>query len=152
MVPLRPIFPYRLRVIKVLLRLLPLLILLSACVVLSPAGARVRVLNGEQTAALSSCQSLGRVSVTSEDALRNATAAAGGDTALMAQRETNGSVYIRGTLYRCAPAAAVATAGLPPVPVAAAALPEDSEALRKAAKCRDKGGAWNGHQCIIEIE
>jgi hypothetical protein len=144
---------YRLRVIKVLL-LLPLTILLPACVQLSPAGAQVKVVKKEQAATLSTCQSLGQVSVSSEDALRNAAAALSGDTALMTLRETNGSFYIRGTVYRCASAAPLAPNTLRPAPApeTMAAPVDASEALRKTAKCRDKGGAWDGHQCIIEIE
>lgn len=124
--------------------------LLSACVQLSPAGAQVRLFREEQAAAVSACQSLGRVSVSSEDALRNATAALSGDTALIVVRETNGSFYIRGSVYRCADP--VPVAAVTPSPFPSPPPPETGELLRKTAKCRDKGGAWDGHQCVIEIE
>jgi len=142
---------YGLPVIKLLALVLPMATLLSACVQLSSAGAQVRVLKEEQAAMLSACQPLGQVSVSSEDALRNATAAMSGDTALMSVRDVGGSIYIRGMVYRCQNIVAAPMAIIPPSTIQGTPVSE-SEAARKSATCHEKGGVWTGHQCVIEID
>lgn len=160
MVPPRFHFRYVLRVIKLLVFLLPLGMIVSACVELSSAGAQVRVLKAGQEKEVSACQLLGQVSVSSEDALRNATAAMSGDTALMSVREAAGNFYIRGNVYRCKQEASMpmATSVIQgPIPAiqngAVNSAPvNETEAARKSAKCHEKGGLWTHHQCVIEIE
>jgi hypothetical protein len=151
MVPARLPFKRLLRVIKFLAFITPMLLLLGACVELSPAGAQVRLLKEEQAAELSNCQSLGQVSVSSEDALRNAAADRSGDTALISVREAGGSFYIRGTVYRCQHIVAAAVAKIPASAIQGTPVSE-SEAVRKSAKCQEKGGSWKGNQCVIEID
>lgn len=125
--------------------------MLSACVELSPAGAQVHVLKEEQSAELTSCQLLGPVSVSSEDALRNTAAAMSGDTALMSVRELSGSSYIRGTIYRCKNE--VSTSPAPTqAPIIHSTPIDEADIARKTARCREKGGVWSGTQCVIEIE
>lgn len=151
MVPSHCHFRYVLRVIKILAFLLPLSVILSACVELSAAGAQVRILKEERETEVSACQFLGRASVSSEDALRNAAAAMSGDTALMSVQEAAGNFYIRGNVYRCQHAAS-APAVAAPVPAIQSAPVNESEVVHKSAKCHEKGGTWTNHQCVIEIE
>lgn len=127
----------------------------GGCVRLSPAGAQIRILKGEESESVSACQLLGQVSVSSEDALRNTAADLSGDTALMVRQEAGGTYYIRGRIYRCSgdsPSVPVVPAQIPRAEEVSAHSQKDPESLRKSAKCRDKGGQWTGSQCVIEIE
>jgi len=151
MVPSRCHFRCFLRVIKILV-FLSITLFLSACVELSPAGAEVRVLKEERSAELSSCQLLGQVSVSSEDALRNATAAMSGDAALMSVRDIGGSLYIRGTVYRCKNAVSSQAVHIPTSVIQQSAPLNETEIARKSAKCQDRGGSWTDNQCVVEIE
>lgn len=150
MVPSHFHFRCFLRVIKIL-AFLPMAVFLSACVELSSAGSQVQVLKEEREAELSSCQFLGRVSVSSEDALRNAAAAMSGDTALMSVRDAGGSFYIRGKVYRCKKEVSTLPVTVP-APVIQHTPVDETELVRKSAKCHDKGGVWTDHKCVIEID
>jgi len=133
--------------------LLPLLAL-SACVQLTPAGAQVKILTADQAALVATCHSLGSVSVSSEDALRNITATLSGDTAIIKHRDVSSASIIDGDLYRCAiPDKNIAPGNTPdtsPKPIGEEKT--NGEYLRKSNLCHAKGGTWISNQCIIQIE
>lgn len=123
---------------------------LAACVRLTPAGERVQVLSAGQTGLVSACRRLASVSVSSQDALKNAAAAQGGDTAIMSLRDVGTTQYIKGDIYRCSNTALPGMA-----PVQHEPSPEekaDAEFQRKSGLCQAKGGAWINQQCVISIE
>lgn len=125
---------------------------LSACVDLTPAGARVRVLREPQQVEMAACTPLGQVRVSSEDALRNAAVDLAGDTAVMGLRHVNGSTYVRGFVYDCGLGPQQATAPLPaaasPSPVTAG----EPHGPDRSEKCRLKGGHWHEGWCVIDID
>lgn len=139
---------------------LPTVVLLglSACVHLSPAGDRVQLLDAGEVARVSSCRQVGTVTVSSPDALRNATAALEGDTALM--QRVNGATgqFVKGTVYACRPApeapvaVPVLPAAVPAAPAAAEPPLPAPEAARKSGICQSRGGRWTGSLCVIDID
>ena len=135
---------------------LPTVVLLglSACVHLSPAGGRVQLLDAGEVARVSSCRQVGTVTVSSPDALRNATAALEGDTALM--QRVNGATgqFVKGTVYACRPAPEVPVAlpAAPAAPVVAEPPLPAPEAARKSGICQSRGGRWTGSLCVIDID
>jgi len=124
-------------------------LILSACVQLTPAGARVQILAENQTALITNCKSLGTITVSSEDALRNAAAGLSGDTAVMSSRDINGNRYIKGIVYNCSSPQEKSPA---PIPLVTPPEQKDPESVRKSKKCREKGGVWISNQCVISIE
>ena len=149
--------------------LLLLSIGLTACVELSSAGSNIRVLpEGQDSQALKRCQFLGEVSVSSEDALRNAAASMSGDTAILSRTTLGDMSYIKGQIYRCSSVAAL----MPITPAIVPALSikpiekgiikqtpveqttigglSESEQQRKRQKCQGLGGRWTGDLCVID--
>lgn len=124
---------------------------LAACVRLTPAGERVQVLGASQAGLVSACRRLASVSVSSQDALKNAAAAQGGDTAIMNLRDVGTTQYIKGDIYDCSDTVALPAAA----PAHREPSPEeraDAEYRRKSGLCQAKGGAWINQQCVIVIE
>lgn len=125
-------------------------LMLSACVQLTPAGERVQIIRDNALERVAQCKPLGAVSVSSEDALRNASAALSGDTVVPSRRDIGSTSIIHGEIFRCAAASHDATQSdkLKQVTPDKA----DAEYLRKSTLCQSKGGAWFSNQCIIHIE
>ena len=128
-----------------------LLIGLSACVELTPAGKRVHIITQNQAELVSQCQPLGAVSVSSADALRNTAAALSGDTAIMSHRDVGTSTIVRGDVFRCS----AEVTKKPDVALTGTEKTDamtNTESLRKANLCQSKGGAWISSQCVIPVE
>jgi len=131
-----------------------LLICTSACVELTPAGARVQIITEDQASRVAQCKYLGNVSVSSKDALRNNVAALSGDTGIMSYRDAGSTSYIKGLVYDCS--TSLTTTPLQtgkPVPKELTGEEKaDAEFIRKSQRCQNKGGAWISNQCVISIE
>lgn len=123
----------------------------AACVRLTPAGERVQVLAAGQAGLVSTCRRLSSVSVSSRDALKNAAAAQGGDTAIMNPRDVGTTQYIQGEIYDCSgPTVGSTVESGPREP--SPAEKADAEYRRKSGLCQTRGGAWINQQCVIAIE
>ena len=130
-------------------RSIPVLIasfILSACLQLTPAGAHVQIITEDQQMLVAACKSLGKVFVSSEDALRNASAALSGDTAVISRRDVGSTTIVRGDVYRCS----VGDKKVEPEPTTTEK--ENAEYIRKSNICQTKGGVWIASQCVITIE
>ncbi len=127
---------------------------LSACVQLTPAGSRVQILTEDQRALVVSCKPLGTVSVSSEDALRNNTAALSGDTAIISHRGVGSTSIVHGDVFRCS----TSTSNTEQLndsnkaKISTTTEKIDTEYLRKSTLCTSKGGIWTSGQCVVPIE
>jgi len=131
-----------------------LLICTSACVELTPAGARVQIITEDQASLVTQCKFLGNVTVSSKDALRNNVAALSGDTGVISYRDAGSTSYIKGLVYDCSvsPTTAPLHTEKPAIKELTAEEKADAEFIRKSQQCQSKGGAWISNQCVISIE
>lgn len=127
---------------------------ISACVQLTPAGARVQIITEDQASLVAPCKYLGNVSVSSKDALRNNAAALSGDTAVISYRDVGSTSYIKGLVYDCSvsPITAPLHTEKPAIKELTTEEKADAEFIRKSQQCQSKGGAWIANQCVISIE
>lgn len=133
------------------LAMIGLLLASVGCVQLTPAGARVQVLDASQESLVANCKYLASVSVSSQDALKNAAAAQGSDVAMMSVRDVGTAQVIKGELYDCTGAAGSPSADVKPREPTPAEK-ADAEYKRKSGLCQSKGGVWINNQCVVQVE
>lgn len=130
-----------------------LVMTVTSCVKVTPAGDRVRLLGAGDSAAVAGCRSLGQVKVPSVKALRNVAASLDGDTVLHQQTDSVAGVIVTGDIYACRPPAVAPEPSPLVAPPAAATGGSAAPATdRKAGICQTRGGRWTGTLCVIDIE